>query len=170
MVTYFEMLTGFLTYPKTNNLFDDLFNYLQEQYPVVWDKLNQWYADDYTWDDFARMHLYGWDDLLKYNNFEMFLASLQREWPCISEQDWGQCDMCGEECGINIYHALCIGWDFAPIFQLNKVCSLDGAVMHERAICRQCAMSVLKGITENLDIDEITCVAANVPYNKEKKQ
>lgn len=167
-LTFFKVLADFYAYPKSG---DDItlsfFDFLEEKYPSVWERLNEFYADDWTWhgaDDESsrypynpRQPRYGWDDLLKPEHFEWFLAGIKEIWPFLSDQEFGTCHYCKKEDAIEIEHRIIVSYEFGPHIKFYENHEMDGSWSEEVYCCRSCAHSMLVKLGGMMDAEKETC-------------
>lgn len=61
-IDFYTVIAAFCSYPKTNDITLDFFNFLEERYPSIWDNLNIFFADDWSHYDEDN------PDMVKYYN------------------------------------------------------------------------------------------------------
>ena len=165
MPTYFQVLTEFMSYPKTQRgLHADFYQFLEKQYPAIFNQLSLFYADDETFEthgNVSRQHRTGWDALLKPNptTFAVFLESIKSIWLVLTEQDFGECFYCKEQRQLEVEHSIVVGFERNPIFISRYQYEMDGGVFTDVACCRECAKALLKATAPYMiEKEELACV------------
>jgi hypothetical protein len=184
-ITYHEFIANYIHYIKNQSKgfidryseLDLFFVFISSMYPLIWDKLNQWYADDYScWDLLdpnssyernyyrypkylpnPRFHLHGWEEILNPDDLSYLLRAIEQIWPKLTEQNYGICSVCKEEKELDIEHRVIVSYDFGPVFKVYEAFEMDGSVNIERYLCRKCATEVLNSIVTKMDPEEETC-------------
>lgn len=161
---YHFPLQAFLQWrPDCENLTASLLKFLSEEYPEQWEVLCKHYADDHSQDSEGhsspRQHLYGWEDLLREENFDELVRALDRMWPSLSGLDWGPCQSCRQETEISYQHKPIVSFELAPLFILREALEMDGSQYRPIMVCRKCAMQYMKKLAELVNEERITCWA-----------
>lgn len=167
-IDFYTVVAEFCSYPRTDDPTLDFFNFLEERYPSIWSKLSKWFADDWSHynesnpDDVRyynpRLGLYGWDMTVKPGNFNLFLPALKYIWGNLTEQTTGVCFACQQESDdIQIEHSIIVSYDFAPIVKYYEAKTMDGAVMEEKYICRECAIGMYKKLVDKASPEGVEC-------------
>ena len=154
MLKFEEVLVNFCVYEKQHpkDITLDFFNFLEIQYPVLYDNLVQCYADDSgPGEGNPRIHLYGWETLLKPENFSQFLVDFRLNFLILSEQDFGVCSLCQQNTEIAYEYRLIATYEVDPLFKINRVRELDGSWAEELVICRECAVKSAKITAEKAE-------------------
>jgi hypothetical protein len=124
MTNFYKLLEEFYSYPHTDDLTLDFFNFLQEREPKAWENLNFLYADNYEWDDggeyyYPRLALHGWDNIAKKDNFWLFLPALQDMWLSLNNADIEKCAYCEEIADLQCEHKIIVSWNFGITLKLK---------------------------------------------------
>lgn len=167
-VDFYTVVSEFCSYPKTDDLTLDFFNFLEERYPSIWSKLSMWFADDWSHYDEnnsdmvqyynPRLGIYGWDITIKSGNFNLFLSALKYFWGELTEQTVGVCFACKKESdNLQTEHSVIVSFEFAPIVKYYEAQTMDGAVMEEKYICRECAIGMYKKLVDKANPEGVEC-------------
>lgn len=167
-VDFYTVVAAFCAYPKTNDITLDFFNFVEENYPDIWDNLNIFFADDWSHYDEdnpdmvkyynPRLALKGWDMTIKSGNFNLFLSALKFFWEMLTEQTTGICFACQKESDdIQIEHSIIVSYSFAPMVKYYEAKTMDGAIMEEKYICRECAIGMYKKLVDKANPENVEC-------------
>ena len=167
-IDFYTVMAEFYSYPRTDDPTLDCFNFLEERYPAVWDKLSQWFADDWSHYDEnnsdmvkyynPRLALHGWDMIVKPGNFNLFLSTLKYFWGELTEQTTGVCFACKKESdNLQTEHSVIVSFDFAPMVKYYEAKTMDGAIMEEKYICRECAIDMYKKLVDKVNPESVGC-------------
>lgn len=157
---YYSLVAEFCVYPKTEDTTLDFFNFLEEKYPKIWHNLNMKYADDESIMDCSpRMSLYGWDDIAEPGSFGLFLSGFKTIFHLLAELSHGECDMCKQNKTLAIEHSVIVSWNFAPMIKYYEAMEMDGSVMLERLICRECAIGMYQKLVDKANPEKVECWA-----------
>ena len=169
---FFSVVAEFAVYPKTDDVTLDFFNFLQNNYPTVWERLNEFYADDcdggtdFDWENPPKWELplpnpriarYGWDRLLESGAFGLFLNALKSIWLELTDQYWGVCESCKQETELEDEHSIIVSWGFGPMVKVYEHFEMDGSVFKEQLICRECIHKMLTSLMSKMDPEKVTC-------------
>jgi len=153
---FFKIITEFSTIPKTDDITLDFFNFLEQNYPITYNKLSMFYSDNtsHDMDVNPRIALYDWDDLLKKENFNKFLFAIHHNWNDFTSQEYICCRCkdplefaCKEHKLYNSYE------DHISISSYTHL-GFDGAYFEENLYCRSCIVKRFKKIIEKIELDE----------------
>jgi len=161
---FFNVIAEFAMWPKTNDVTLDFFNFLENNYPNIWENLNIFYADDYTWHKEGeyynpRLALFEWDRDLQPENFGMFLLALKTIWNFLTDNDYGVCCCCEQETYIDTEHHIIKTYEIGPIIKFNHHYGFDGGAFREELICRECATKTAKSMIEKMSEEGATFYA-----------
>lgn len=169
---YYEVLAQFSEYPKNHkgDVTLDFFEFLEKNYLDIWERLNLFYADDWTWYDpndpnqngtlysyNPRQALHGWDDITKPGHFGEFLSGIKSDWTTLTGCNFAKCSSCGEEKELETEHRLIVSYNFGPVVKYYEEFEMDGSVHFESLVCRECAMKTYKALVDKVDIERETC-------------
>ena len=162
MREFYQLLVRFMSYPKTDDLTLDFFNFLQTNYPTIWEELNKFYADDYSWEEIRedhpyRIHLSGWTSIVQPGNFDLFLPAFKSIWLTLTNQDYGKCAYCGEDAYLNVEHQIVASYEYAPKIKFYEAMEMDASIEVEQIVCRKCAVSHLKILAAKIDDEKLQC-------------
>ena len=157
-MNFYTILTEFYRYPKHNlDITYDFFCFLQDCHPDIWQKLNEFYADDYSHDGSPRLCLYGWDEITKPGNFSLFLSGIKSIWEFLTNQEYGKCFYCGEETNVAFEHKIIVSYEFGPVVKFYEHFEMDGSIREERLCCRECATAMLNNLVGKMNPEKETC-------------
>jgi hypothetical protein len=105
------------------------------------------------------MALYGWDEIAEPGQFPLFLAGFKSIFHDLSGQSFGKCDSCKKKRNIGAEHSIIVSWDFAPMVKYYEAMEMDGSVMLERLLCRECAIGMYKKLVDKADAKNLGCWA-----------
>ena len=137
---FIKILTEFFRLPKTDDPTLDFFNFLQENYPVIWDNFNCFYGDDDTQEGISpRLARFDWDTLVKKGNFSLFLFSIHHNWEYFSDEE-NTCEVCLTPLEYTTReHALFNAYEGHISFSFYEHKGFDGAFISENYLCSKCA-------------------------------
>lgn len=146
---------------------DDFFTFLKTEHPDIWERLQMFYADDYSHlseeesihNYSPRLGLYGWDDVAEPGKFHLFLPAFQSIWLYLTDQEFGECFYCKKETELDNEHKIIVSWGFGPVVKYYDHHELDGSRFDETLCCRDCAIQMYKKLAEVVNQEQVTCVA-----------